>query len=437
MSSEIFSTAALRAEAKAQMARQMRRSIANMADSVRKISSSIDNANRILQRQGSKMAQEIAGRGSLGAIDARLQETMSGQADISGFTKEDISELAELVKKNTELLYSGGTVSDVDEDETKTVTIDLGEAESTDNEEVSGFIKSELAVPVFTGTPEKRKIIQLGESLAEAKSGKDVEYTELLIVSYGILDEAVWSEADVEKKTNVQRKIERIDSDSNMTVVEKIEKLKSIISEYVKSVTPVPEDVDKEGIVSTYKVLCMQLGRPYTGKITIAKMQEEIELMMEDLIRIEEQEYISNAIIEAFEEEGIILDSVKTADSTQVFYLEESDDCEVIISNVDGGFLMETVGVYEEGTTVTDTEKKEMKKNAKKVCDKYKKVIKRLEEKGVIIDIASEDDPDVYLKICEEPSETFTRRSEEKKEPEKKKKERRDRRRKKTLKTFD
>jgi len=437
MSSEVFSSAYMQAQRKAQLARQMRKNIANAAESIRKISASINNANRILQEQGSAISREIAGKGTLSAIDARLEAAITGQADISGFTKEDISKLADLVKKNTELLQSQGTIQSNEDKAPITVSVGLDNYESVETEESTGFVKTEASVESITVTPEKRKIIQLGEILIEAKSQKDIEYTELLIVSYGILDEPVWSSSDVEHKTNTQRKIERIDSDKNMTVFEKIDKIKKLISEYVKSKTPIPSDVDAEQIVSTYKVLCQRLGKTSNGNIPINQMSTEIEKMTEELIAIEEKAYISNAIVEAFEEEGIVLDDVKSAKTTQVFYLEESDDCEVIISNVDGGFLMETVGIYEQGTTITSDDQKEMKKNAKKVCDKYKRVVERLAEKGVIIDIASEDDPEAYLKICEENPDTFVRRRKEKKDDEGKKNERRERRRKKELKTFD
>lgn len=437
MSSEVFSSAYMQAQRKAQLARQMRKNIANAAESIRKISASINNANRILQEQGSAISREIAGKGTLSAIDARLEAAITGQADISGFTKEDISKLADLVKKNTELLQTQGTIQSDEDKAPNTVSVGLDNFESAETEESTGFVRTEVSVESITVTPEKRKIIQLGEILIEAKSQKDIEYTELLIVSYGILDEPVWSSSDVEHKTNTQRKIERIDSDKNMTVFEKIDKIKKLISEYVKSKTPIPSDVDAEQIVSTYKVLCQRLGKTFNGNIPINQMSTEIEKMTEELIAIEEKAYISNAIVEAFEEEGIVLDDVKSAKTTQVFYLEESDDCEVIISNVDGGFLMETVGIYEQGTTITSDEQKEMKKNAKKVCDKYKRVIARLAEKGVIIDIASEDDPEAYLKICEESPDTFVRRKKEKKDAEGKKNERRERRRKKELKTFD
>lgn len=437
MSSEVFSSAYMQAQRKAQLARQMRKNIANAAESIRKISASINNANRILQEQGSAISREIAGKGTLSAIDARLEAAITGQADISGFTKEDISKLADLVKKNTELLQTQGTIHSDEDKAPNTVSVGLDNFESAETEESTGFVRTEVSVESITVTPEKRKIIQLGEILIEAKSQKDIEYTELLIVSYGILDEPVWSSSDVEHKTNTQRKIERIDSDKNMTVFEKIDKIKKLISEYVKFKTPIPSDVDAEQIVSTYKVLCQRLGKTFNGNIPINQMSTEIEKMTEELIAIEEKAYISNAIVEAFEEEGIVLDDVKSAKTTQVFYLEESDDCEVIISNVDGGFLMETVGIYEQGTTITSDDQKEMKKNAKKVCDKYKQVIARLAEKGVIIDIASEDDPEAYLKICEESSDTFVRRKKEKKDAEGKKNERRERRRKKELKTFD
>ena len=437
MSSEIFSTAYLQAQRTAQLAKHMKRSIANVAESLKKISASVNNASRILQKQGSALAKEIAGTGKLGAIDARLEAAKTGAADISGFTKEDISALADMVKKNTELLQSHGNFEGAAEDETESVSVGFDSYEQSEADEVSGFVKKSPTEAVYAETPEKRKIIELSAVLTGAKSQKDIEYTELLIVSYGILDEAVWSASDIELKTNAQRRIERIDSDPNLTVFEKIDKLKALVSDYVSSISRIPEDVDAEELVATYKVLCMRLGRAYTGKIPVNRMQAEIEKMMEELLAIEEKEYISNAIVEAFEEEGIVLDSVKSADSTQVFYLEDSDDCEVIISGVDGGFLMETVGIYEEGTKVSADDKNEMKKNAKKVCDKYKRVVERLAEKGVIIDIASEDDPEAYLKICEEKPETFVRRKNEKQEPESKKKERRARRRKKVLRTFD
>lgn len=437
MSSEVFSTAYLQAQTKAQLARQMRRTIANTAESIRRISASLSNANRIMQEQGSAIAREIAGKGVLNEIDMRLEAAVVGQADISGFSEEDISELAERIKKNTELLQSRGTVQIDGEIAPSSISVVREEFKIDEAEENTGFVKKASSVENDFVTPEERKIIQLGEVLSEAKSQKDVRYTEMLIVSYGILSEAVWTMADVEYKISIQRKIERIDSDKNMMVFEKIDKIKKLIDEYVKSVTPTPSDVDGHQLVATYKVLCQKLGKAYTGNVPISQMAVEIEKMTEELLAIEEKEYISNAIIEAFEEEGIVLDDVKSVESTQVFYLEESDDCEVVVSNLDGGFLMETVGIYEQGSTVTSDEKKEMKKNAKKVCDKYKSVVARLAEKGIIIDIASEDDPEAYLKICEESIETFIRRKKEKKDATGNKAERRQRRRKKELKTFD
>ncbi len=437
MSSEIFSTAYMEAKRKAQLARQIKRNVAQAAEGVRRASASLSNATRVLMEQGSAISREIAGKSTLGTIDARLEAAVTGQADISGFTQADISELAELVKKNTELLHVQATAQYSDE-ETGSVAVGLDGFDGSGEEESTGFVRVDMAASEVISTPENRKIIQLGQILIDAKSKKDVEYTELLILSYGILDEAVWSAADVEKKVSAQRKLERIDSDKNMTVFEKIDKIKKAVDDYVKSKTPVPTDVDADEIVSTYKALCQSLGKAYTGRVAIKEMSAEIEKMTEELIKLEEEEYISEAIIEAFEEEGIVLDDVKSAKNTQVFYLEEADNCEVIFSDVDGGFLLETVGIYEEGTSATADDRAEMKKSAKKVCDKYKRVIERLAEKGVIIDIAAEDDPEKYLKVCAESADTFARRRTEKKDISTKKTERRERRRKKkNLRTFD
>ena len=437
MSCEIFANVYLEAQRKARIAQDMKRSIANAAESMRRISSSISNANRILQKQGTAIAREIAGKGKLSAIDARLETAVAGQADISGFTKEDISELADRVRKNTELLQTKGKTTAGENEEASSLSVGMNQFESDGVEISSGFVKSDVSVDYDSVTPEERKILQLGQILIDAKSQKDVEYTELLIVSYGILSEAAWTATDVELKNSVQRKIERIDSDNNLTVFEKIEKIKALVSEYTKSKTPIPSDVDVEQIVSTYKVLCQKLGRAYSTSVPINRMNAEIDKMTQELIAVEEEAYMTNAIIEAFEEEGIVLDDVKSAKDTQVFYLEEADNCEVVINNVDGGFLMETIGIHEQGTAVTPDDKKDMKKSAKKVCEKYKRVIERLAEKGIIINNAAEEDPESYLKICEEKSETFSRRKNEKNETQDKKKERRERRRKKQLRTFD
>ena len=159
MSSEVFSTAYLEAKRKMQMAKQLRKSIANAAESIRKISASIDNANRILREQGSALSREIAGQGTVSSVDIKLREAATGQEDISGFTREEISKLAEQVKKNTELLYVKGTVKKETDEEVETVSVGAGDYETTDAKETTGFVKTEVSVQQDEGTPEKRKII--------------------------------------------------------------------------------------------------------------------------------------------------------------------------------------------------------------------------------------------------------------------------------------
>ena len=436
MSSEVFSSAYLDARRKLQLAKQLRRDLEKAAEGIKKLSSSINRSMRVLKQQGDEIARELAEQKAERRVLLQMEESASGQTDISGFTREEISQLAELVKKNTQLLHMHGDV-DVQAAQAEKSAIGIEAFDGEGTEEIGGFVREEITV-AYEESPEARKILQLGELLSGITSKKDIEYTELLIVAYGVLDEPVWSMSDSEHKLKARRRLERIELDTNMTVFEKIERIKALLGEYTHGLSEPPQDADVQQVVSTYKILCQRLGREYDGTMAAIQMNAQIEQMTQELISLEEQEYIADAIAEAFEEEGILLDDVKTAGKSQVFYLKDTDSCEVVISDVAGGFLLETVGLYEEGTAITEADRDEMKATAKGVCDAYKRVIARLAEKGVIIEITAEDDPAEYLKICEESAETFARRRKEKERTKSGAKERRRRRRRGgNLRTFD
>lgn len=430
MSSEVFSVAFVEARTQAQIARDLQRDIQRTAQSIRRASESVAKSARLMQIKADATLKKTSE--TMKTIELERTRMEQHYRDITGYSAEMISSLAESIRKNAELLQVKATEACDETSETSAVSLAAERYTSGDKAEVSGFEKGEAQIVELEYTPEMRKIIQLGEVLSGAKSAKDTEYAELLIVSYAILGEPVMTQKDIELKMSIQRKIERIDSDANLTVFEKIDKVKLAIAEYSDGVSQIPEDVDAEEIASTYMALCERIGRPY-GNLCVREMEALIPILTEQLIKIEEQEYITDSLIEAFEEEGILLDDVKSADNTRVFYMEDAENCELVINDVDGGFLMETVGLYASGTEKTDDDERDMKKSAKTACDKYKRVIKRLEEKGVIINIAHEDDPEKYLKICEEEAETFVRRRNSKG----KKHERRARRREKKLKTFD
>ncbi len=434
MSSEIFSTARVIARQQLALAKQLQKSIELTARSIKKTSDTIAKTSRLMSERANRLSREIAANGSASSISLQLNEAQTGNVEFSGFTREDISELADIIKKNTQLLE---TKSDIDSASgVSYVSVGLEEYQSHSEGELSGFEKHEITDLPVIESYENKKILELGRILSDMKSQKDIEYTELLIVSFGILSEPVWSLEDMEIRKHTRRKIERIDGDLNLTVFEKINKLKDAMDEYSKNLQGAPEGVDIGELDATYKALCQMLGEAYNGDVPASLLKNRIEEMTQKLLEIEEKEYIADSIAEAFAEEGILLDSVKTQEETSVFYMEEADDCELIVTNIGDGFLMETVGLYEEGNPASEDDKKEMKKNAKKVCEKYKKVIKRLEDKGIIIDIVSEDDPEKYLKINSESAETFKRRKNQKQSG--KKPQRRSRRRTKPeLRTFD
>lgn len=418
MSSEIFSTVRIRPARRVDITQRTRAQIASAKNALRQMSRTMNETARLMQIQGRALSEQLRAQGETESTTVSQSGIGGTTEDVSGFDRSSIDSLVEALRQTRELLETTGETADtLSGEKTESEAIEAVQAESHGGVDASGYVKEDIfELPEGeVMSSDERKILEYSKLLKLTKSKKDAVFAELLIAMFAMFDAPVWSDSDLELKERTRRKVERLDGDETFTIDEKIEKLKRIIAEYSDALSTIPEDFNAEDIIEEYKFLRRKTGRVDTEEIAISRMATEIEAMTDEIIRAEEEEYIRKSVIEAFEREGILLDEYVSAKGKQVFYLEDEENCEVVLEDIDGGFLLESVGLSENGKKASKEEKDEMVTSAKKVCDKYKKVIKHLEEMGIMVNIDAEDEPDSrYIKIAQADSETQDRRHKKK-----------------------
>lgn len=381
MSSEVFSRAYIEANRKLKIARQLQEDIDRTAKEIKEISSRIENIKSIIN-----------------------STYVADSYDIEAIIKKKIN-------VDSPTLLTSEDVSGIIDVQIEVITKEL--------QKTSSFVNG--------GVVEIKKTSDLFGLTREEQKKEQAEYIEYLITVYSVLITEVWSQSDLDYKNMVKRQIERIDSDKQLSFKEKIERIEKIIQEYpmkINSKCSMEELVD---VISEYKAIMMKLGRKPLKEITVSQMKADIDKLKDELTKKNEQDYINRMIEETFAEEGILLDEIKSLPNSQVFYLENNDNCEITLTNIEDGFLMETVGLTEKQAPATQEEREKFAQCAKSVCVKYKNIIKKLAEKGVIINIAYEEEPTaehIKVKYNSEHSETQKKRQRTRKE-------------KKQLRTFD
>lgn len=381
MSSEVFSRAYIEANRKLKIARQLQEDIDRTAKEIKEISSRIENIKSIIN-----------------------STYVADLYDIEAIIKKKIN-------VDSPTLLTSEDVSGIIDVQIEVITKEL--------QKTSSFVNGDVV--------EIKKTSDLFGLTREEQKKEQAKYIEYLITVYSVLITEVWSQSDLDYKNMVKRQIERIDSDKQLSFKEKIERIEKIIQEYpmkINSKCSMEELVD---VISEYKAIMMKLGRKPLKEITVSQMKADIDKLKDELTKKNEQDYINRMIEETFAEEGILLDEIKSLPNSQVFYLENNDNCEITLTNIEDGFLMETVGLTEKQAPATQEEREKFAQCAKSVCVKYKNIIKKLAEKGVIINIAYEEEPTaehIKVKYNSEHSETQKKRQRTRKE-------------KKQLRTFD
>ena len=375
MSSEVFSRAYVEANRKQKIARQLQEDIDRTAKEIKEISSRIENIKSIIN-----------------------STYVADSYDIEAIIKNKIN-----VDSTT--LLTSEDVSGIIDVQIEVITKEL--------QKTSSFVNG--------GVVEIKKTSDLFGLTREEQKKEQAEYIEYLITVYSVLITEVWSQSDLDYKNMVKHQIERIDSDKQLSFKEKIERIEKIIQEYpmkINSKCSMDELVD---VISEYKAIMMKLGRKPLKEITVSQMKADIDKLKEELTKKNEQEYINRMIEETFAEEGILLDEIKSLPNNQVFYLENNDNCEITFTNIEDGFLMETVGLTDKQAPATKEERENFAQCAKSVCVKYKNIIKKLAEKGVIINIAYEEEPTAeHIKVKHNSEHSGIQKQRQKKRKEKK-----------------